>query len=309
MIKMFGVLLSVVLVCIITGHVSCRNLTASPNYVHSGTQLTLTCDVGESIVNGTATFRSSSGSLGSITYDDMNNCYVNSSSTPCSSTCSCEENNNRMIWKYTQSSTPSSDQTFFCDFIGDSDLFTTSTTVKRAVLQLPTISPSTSSYTVTIGRQLSPIQCTETCWPSCNVQWIGPNIFPGHGDNLTLSNIQKIHSGQYRCRVTNLLGKQTSQIITVTVQYGPDTMALDPAYSVIERREGSSIGPINCSADCEPVCNFGWIYPDGQAEDGNVLPRHNLQKTNTGQYKCKASNKIGTDQKIVTVTVTCKYSM
>lgn len=116
---------------IFVGHVSCMNLTASPNYVHRGTQLTLTCDVGDSIINGTAKFRSNSGSLGSIKHD-INNCYVNSSSTLCPSTCSCDENNNLMIWKYTPSSKPSSDQIFYCDFIGDSGSFTTSTTVKRA---------------------------------------------------------------------------------------------------------------------------------------------------------------------------------
>lgn len=86
-------------------------------------------------------------------------------------------------------------------------------------------------------------------------------------------------------------------------------MALDPALSIIERREGSFIGPLNCSADCEPVCNFEWIYPDGKKVVGNILPQHILQKKNDGQYKCKASNKIGTDEKIVTVTVTCKYFM
>lgn len=87
-------------------------------------------------------------------------------------------------------------------------------------------------------------------------------------------------------------------------------MALYPADTIIKRREGSSIGPLNCSADCEPVCNFEWIYPDGQTHVvGNILPQHILQKKNDGQYKCKASNNIGTDEKIVTVTVTCKYFM
>lgn len=303
MMKMFGVLLSVVLVCIMKGHVSCRNLTASPNYLHRGTQLTLTCDVGDSIINGTAKFRSNSGSLGSIKHD-INNCYVNSSSTLCPSTCSCDENNNLMIWKYTPSSKPSSDQIFYCDFIGDSGSFTTSTTVKRAVIPLPTISPSTSSYTVTIGGELPKIKCTEACWPSCDVKWIGPNEFVVNSDSLKLTKIQKTNSGQYRCLVKNVVGYNNTQLITVNVQYGPDNMALDPADTIIKRREGSSIGPLKCSADCEPVCNFEWIYPDGKKVVGNILPQHILQKKNDGQYKCKASNKIGTDEKIVTVTVT-----
>lgn len=87
-----------------------------------------------------------------------------------------------------------------------------------SVIPLPTISPSTSSYNVTIGGQLPPIKCTETCWPSCNVKWTGPNGFSFNSDNLKLANIQKTHSGQYRCQVENVVGNLNTQFITVTVQ-------------------------------------------------------------------------------------------
>lgn len=300
---MLGVLLSIVIVCIMKGHISCINITATPNYVLVGKQLTLTCNVGVSIVNGTATFRSnSSGSLGSIKYD-INKCYVNSSSTSCSSTCSCDENNNRMIWRYTPSSTPSTDQTFYCDFNGESGSLNKSTAVKRAVLSVPTISPVTSSYNVTISGKLAPIRCVVTCWPSCNVKWIGPNSFSYNGDNLTLANIQKTRSGQYRCQATNVVGANNSKYITITVQYGPDIMAFSPSTTSYTRTEGSLFQSINCSADCEPSCYFEWIYPDGTKQVGNILPQHILQKKHNGQYKCKASNGIANNEKRMTVTV------
>lgn len=87
-----------------------------------------------------------------------------------------------------------------------------------SVIPLPTISPSTSSYTVTIGGELPKIKCTEACWPSCDVIWIGPDKIVVNSENLKLANIQKRHSGQYRCLVRNVVGSNNTQLITVKVQ-------------------------------------------------------------------------------------------
>ncbi|CAG2214021.1 unnamed protein product [Mytilus edulis] len=288
------------------GHVSCRNISVSPNYVHSGTQLTLTCDVGGSIVNGTAFFRRNSEDLGSIQYDHKNNCYVNSSSTPCPSTCSCDGQGNRMIWQYTPLSTPSSDQTFYCDFIGESGSFTTSTTVKRAVLPLITISPPQSSYNVTIRRTLGPIQCVATCWPSCNIKWFGPKGSFNKNENLTLTNIQKTDSGQYLCQASNVLSTNNSINVKVTVQYGPETIILSPPTQSYTRNEGDLIGSIKCLAECEPSCDFEWTYPDGTQVNSTTLPQLVLKKSHHGQYKCKASN--GIASKVTTITINVNYA-
>ncbi|VDI04345.1 Hypothetical predicted protein [Mytilus galloprovincialis] len=64
------------------------------------------------------------------------------------------------------------------------------------------------------------------------------------------------------CQATDDLEKvsNTSDVVTIDPYYGPDDIILNPAYQSINLTEGSSFGPIHCSANCNPECIFKWIH-------------------------------------------------
>jgi hypothetical protein len=60
---------------------------------------------------------------------------------------------------------------------------------------------------------------------------------------------------------------------------GPgSSMSFNPADESITKVQGQSIGPIGCSAQCNPPCQFHWINPDGSVVDGSNLTIPSLSK-------------------------------
>lgn len=77
------------------------------------------------------------------------------------------------------------------------------------------------------------------------------------------------------------------------------------SYNVTIRR---TLGPIQCVATCWPSCNIKWFGPKGSFNKNENLTLTNIQKTDSGQYLCQASNVLSTNNSInVKVTVQCKY--
>jgi hypothetical protein len=56
---------------------------------------------------------------------------------------------------------------------------------------------------------------------------------------------------------------------------------------------GQSLGPIGCSAQCNPSCQFHWIKPDGIVVDGSNLEIPSLSKNDDGTFTCHAGNGYG----------------
>ena len=68
-----------------------------------------------------------------------------------------------------------------------------------------------------------------------------------------------------------------------------------------------TLGPIVCSAQCNPPCQFHWINPDGTVVDGSTLAIPNMSKNDHGTFTCHAGNGYGNNAtKNLTVTVNCK---
>ena len=87
-------------------------------------------------------------------------------------------------------------------------------------------------------------------------------------------------------------------------------MTFTPADELITNVLGQSLGPIVCSAQCNPPCQFHWIKPDGTVVDGSTLEIPSLTKNEHGTFTCHAGN--GYDNNAATnliVTVSCKYLM
>jgi hypothetical protein len=85
-------------------------------------------------------------------------------------------------------------------------------------------------------------------------------------------------------------------------------MSFNPADESITKNLSGSLGPIVCSAECNPSCQFHWIKPDGSLVDGSNLEIPSLSKNDHGTFTCHAGNGYGnnaTNNLIVTVNCKC----
>ena len=90
---------------------------------------------------------------------------------------------------------------------------------------------------------------------------------------------------------------------------GPgSSIAFKPADESITKVLGQSLGPITCSAQCSPPCQFHWTNPGGTVVDGPNLTIPILSKNEHGTFTCHAGNGYGNNAtKNLLVTVNCKY--
>jgi hypothetical protein len=90
-------------------------MTASKDYIFKDVVITMTCEINESIKNRTATFyRNRTFELASVTYNE-GVCTSNSSYTISSS---CNEREKKIFIEYTPLNTPSSNQSYHCNYDG-----------------------------------------------------------------------------------------------------------------------------------------------------------------------------------------------
>ena len=92
---------------------------------------------------------------------------------------------------------------------------------------------------------------------------------------------------------------------------GPgSSISFTPANQSITKNLNGSLGPIICSAQCNPQCQFHWIKPDGTVVDGSKLEISHLSKDDHGTFTCHAGNGYGHNAtKNILLTVNCKYLM
>ncbi|XP_021339867.1 carcinoembryonic antigen-related cell adhesion molecule 5-like [Mizuhopecten yessoensis] len=87
---------------------------------------------------------------------------------------------------------------------------------------------------------------------------------------------------------------------------GPSTVRLTPSTTSYTPIEGQTLPTVTCSSDCNPVCTYSWTK-DGQSPTaGSDLQLTNIQRGQTGVYRCAASNGYGS-RTSSDVTVTVKY--
>ena len=88
---------------------------------------------------------------------------------------------------------------------------------------------------------------------------------------------------------------------------GPgSSISVSPSGPFI-KTQGQSLGPIVCSAQCDPPCQYHWIKPDGTVIDGSNLEIPSLMKSDNGTCACHAGNGYGNNAtKNVFLMVNCK---
>jgi hypothetical protein len=83
---------------------------------------------------------------------------------------------------------------------------------------------------------------------------------------------------------------------------------LNPTDESITKVLGQSLGPIVCSVQCNPPCQFHWIKFDGTVVDGSNLEIESLSKNDHGSFTCHVGNDFDNNgTKRLLLTVNCKY--
>ena len=96
---------------------------------------------------------------------------------------------------------------------------------------------------------------------------------------------------------------------------GPERPVLSPSAKSINITEGKKLGPIVCSAKCNPNCSYVWKHKrtDGRFSDirsSQSLEIYNITREQSGRYRCRVNHPIVTSRfnraADVMVTVHCK---
>jgi hypothetical protein len=95
---------------------------------------------------------------------------------------------------------------------------------------------------------------------------------------------------------------------------GPDRPVLSPSAESVNITEGSNLGPIVCSAECRPNCNYFWNKRKTRGRFSNIdspqsLEIHNITTEQSGKYTCRVDHPNDTsrvNRTDVMVTVHCK---
>ncbi|XP_063442083.1 hemicentin-1-like [Mytilus trossulus] len=171
-----------------------------------------------------------------------------------------------------------------------------------------TITPPSQVYTVReTTDSVGSINCTADCKPECTMTWNGPNIPDGTTSVLNLQNIDRNQAGDYQCMATNIIGSEMSVIVNIKVMYGPEQVNIEPntlIYTVTETT--GNIGPITCTAECNPNCSMSWTGPNIRNGASSVFYLQNIDRNQAGNYMCTATNKYGSKTSS-TVSVIVEY--
>ena len=72
--------------------------------------------------------------------------------------------------------------------------------------------------------------------------------------------------------------------------------------------EGENLN-LSCQASGDPLPFVSWIIVGGGQHTYSNLVLTNIQRNQSGEYRCEATNPCNVDTKVVTVDVQCKYSI
>ena len=100
------------------------------------------------------------------------------------------------------------------------------------------------------------------------------------------------------CYMINFLARNIKREIVkkilILLTDGPDGPVLSPSAKSVIITEGNKLGPIICSAECHPNCNFVWIHrrTEGSFSDissSQSLEIYNITREQSAKWKISLS--------------------
>ncbi|XP_071094638.1 protein turtle-like [Haliotis cracherodii] len=161
------------------------------------------------------------------------------------------------------------------------------------------LTPSTSSYTVTEHQALPSITCSALCRPGCTYRWLHNGTAFSSGAILQ-GQAYRSKTGSYRCQPSNTHGSTDSVTVSVDVQY-PANVNMFTANSLsgtLTVNESDTV-TLRCQIDSNPRPVIKLL--NGTEEltraDNSLTAEYRLESADCrqrGNYSCTATNNIGT---------------
>ncbi|XP_049325946.1 B-cell receptor CD22 [Astyanax mexicanus] len=167
-----------------------------------------------------------------------------------------------------------------------------SATVTLNVLYPPkSVSVSISPSGEIVEGSSVTLTCSSDGNPPVEYTWYKGSTLVAAGKNFTINNISPVNSGEYKCRSSNKLKDINSDIVTLNVLYGPKSISvsISPSGKIVE---GSSV-TLTCSSDGNPPVEYYWYKGTSLVTKGENFTLNNISSVNSGEYKCRSSNKHG----------------
>ncbi|XP_068685513.1 uncharacterized protein [Montipora foliosa] len=150
--------------------------------------------------------------------------------------------------------------------------------------------------TLTEGENLN-LSCQASGHPLPFVSWI--KVGSGqrtNSSNLELTNIQRNQYGEYRCEASNPCNVDTN-MATVDVQYQPEITHISAPQTV----NRGNVVTLNCTADGNPAATVRWTRLSDNSDVN--MPLTISRKDDEGNYRCTASNSIGSVTRETSIVV------
>ncbi|XP_049325450.1 B-cell receptor CD22-like [Astyanax mexicanus] len=121
-------------------------------------------------------------------------------------------------------------------------------------------------------------------------------------EQLYLQPVSRENAGRYSCGVLDQ--KLHSPEVTLSVRYPPKSVSvsISPSGKIVE---GSSV-TLTCSSDGNPPVEYTWYKGSSLVATGKTFPLKKISSVNSGEYKCRSSNKYG-EKYSDTVTLNVLY--
>ncbi|XP_071094636.1 protein turtle homolog B-like [Haliotis cracherodii] len=160
------------------------------------------------------------------------------------------------------------------------------------------LTPSTSSYTVTEHQALPSITCSALCRPGCTYRWLHNGTAFSSGAMLQ-GQADRSKTGSYRCQPSNTHGSSDSVTVSVDVQY-PANVSMFTANSLsgtLTVNESDTV-TLRCQIDSNPRPVIKLL--NGTEEltraDNSLTAEYRLESAECrqrGNYFCTVTNNIG----------------
>ncbi|XP_065932028.1 platelet binding protein GspB isoform X4 [Magallana gigas] len=198
---------------------------------------------------------------------------------------------------------------------------------------IPTVTIPQNSYSVVTGQDVQ-IPCSVSASPSASISWIfistsqsqitiSSSTFkytfnPSSTDGtLTVRTTTSGDTGTYRCQATNAVGT-ASDSATLSVSGSLPLVTIPQnSYSVVTGQDVQ----IPCSVSANPSASISWIftstsqsqitissstskYTFNPTSTDGALRIRSTSSSDTGTYRCQATNAVGTSSDSATLSVT-----
>ncbi|KAL7859348.1 hypothetical protein SRHO_G00144950 [Serrasalmus rhombeus] len=152
--------------------------------------------------------------------------------------------------------------------------------------------------------------CSANGGPEIKLEWLkeGGALPPNHHVKdgvLRIENLEKSNEGIYICRATSMYG-QAQDSAKLTIQALPKVM-INVRTSVQTVMVGNSV-EFECQAIGEPKPTVHWSKVGGSLPDhvqvkGGMLKIEQVTEADAGQYRCTATNDVGSVQSTVVLNI------